>query len=170
MNEIPLADSGAKTENINLSRKDVEQGALMGRLAKAMAGYQSKNAEQEKSTDVQSEQKTESTDVREVLQRVIQSDQPLDDKTRAEIWIKLSIVKNNRAKIEDLDSAINQLAAKIGTATGDEKVKLIGEQHTRTVEAALLRKDTFTLEQIVAAKGVPHIAETMAALDAAGIF
>lgn len=152
-------DAGAKTEKIDLSRAKVEEGALMARLAKAMVRVQ-----HELPTPIEK-------DFREVLPRVIKAEKPLTDADLAEVWIKLSIVKNNREKIRGLEAAIADLSKQIAGASGEaDKKQLIAQQYRHTTEAALLRKDTFTIEKIVEAKGVTDIAGTMQSLEESGIF
>lgn len=163
--QIPQPDTGAKTEKINLTPAKVQAGFQMAQLAKAMARVQF-----ETPNTADGDKKTES-DFSDVLPHVIKSERPLSATDLAEVWIKLSIVKNNREKIKEHEQAIADLSSRIASATNDaEKQTLIAQQYRHTTEAAILRKDTFTTVQIVKAKGVSDIAGTMQALEKSGIF
>lgn len=171
--QLSTQDTGDKTQKIDLSRAKVEEGAQFARLAKAMARVQleTQATTSHESGDAADPNDRIEKDFREVLPGVIKSERPLTDNDLAEVWIKLSIVKNNREKIRALESSINDLSGRIASATNEaEKKSLIAEQYRHTTEAALLRKDTFTTEKLVEAKGVSDIEGTMQALEKSGIF
>ena len=180
MNHEQLASGvgGDKTEKIDLNREAIKKSADFGKLAIAAGEFQARIQASLKEATLEpaaADSNKDDRDVSEKLMGVLKGadGKSFDIKTSGEIWIKLSIVKRNREVVQDLETQIAALTEKIreydAAGKDAEKQKCVAEQYKLVVEAGNVRKDTFTIEQLVMAKGVEDVNKALGDLESAGV-